>query len=52
MPTTPETTVADVLRQVAVDLGKAWDDGHRSKQFDLDDMIEVLVTIADRLDPM
>ena len=43
--------VADAIRQVTIAMQKAIDDGHRSKMIDADDLVEVLLAIADQLDP-
>jgi hypothetical protein len=43
--------IADVLREVAMSLEKAIDDGHRSRSIDANDLVETLLAIADRLDP-
>ena len=52
MPKTkPTDTIADVLRDVAMSLEKAIDDGHRSRSIDAYDLVETLLTIADRLEP-
>lgn len=52
MPRTrPTDSIADGLRDVAMSLEKAIDDGHRSRSIDAYDLVETLLTIADRLDP-
>lgn len=43
--------LVDVLREVAVALQTAVDDGHRSRAIDADDLVETLLAVADRLDP-
>jgi len=43
--------LADILREVTVSVQQALESGHRSRPIDADDLIEVLLTIADRLDP-
>jgi hypothetical protein len=49
--TKPTDAIADVLRDVAMSLEKAIDDGHRSRSIDAYDLVETLLAIADRLDP-
>jgi hypothetical protein len=52
MPKTkPTDAIADVLREVAMSLEMAIDDGHRSRSINADDLVETLLAIADRLDP-
>lgn len=48
--TTPEFKVADAIREVTAAMQKAIADGYRSRMIDADDLIEVLLSIADRLD--
>ena len=43
--------LADVIRDVTASVQKAIDEGYRSRMIDADDLVEVLLTIADRLDP-
>ena len=43
--------IADAIREVTACVQKAVDDGSRSRQIDADDLVEVLLSIADRLDP-
>lgn len=43
--------VADAIREVTAAIQKAIDDGHRSRVINADDLVEVLLSIADRLDP-
>jgi pyrimidine operon attenuation protein/uracil phosphoribosyltransferase len=43
--------IVDALREVAVALQTAVDEGHRSRAIDADDLAETLLSIADRLDP-
>lgn len=43
--------LADAIREVTAAVQKAIDDGHRSRMIDADDLVEVLLSIADRLDP-
>jgi len=43
--------VADAIRDVTVRVQQAIDSGHRSRRLDADDLVEVLLSIADRLDP-
>ena len=49
--TNPELRVADAIREVSVAMQQAIADGYRSRMIDADDLIEVLLSIADRLDP-
>ena len=48
---TPELQMADAIREVTAAVQRAINDGYRSRAIDADDLIEVLLTIADRLDP-
>lgn len=43
--------VADAIRQVTAKVQKAIDEGFRSRAIDADDLAEVLLAIADELDP-
>lgn len=43
--------VADAIREVTAAIQKAIEDGYRSRTIDADDLVEVLLSIADRLDP-
>ncbi len=43
--------VADAIREVTAAIQKAIKDGYRSRTIDADDLVEVLLSIADRLDP-
>ena len=45
------TKVADAIRKVTVAMQRAIDSGERSKAIDADDLIEVLLAVADELDP-
>jgi predicted RNA-binding Zn-ribbon protein involved in translation (DUF1610 family) len=49
--TNPTHQLADAIREVTIAMQKAIDDGHRSRMIDADDLVEVLLSIADRLDP-
>lgn len=49
--TNPELKIADAIREVTVAVQKAIADGYRSRMIDADDLVEVLLAIADRLDP-
>ena len=49
--TNPELKVADAIREVTVAMQKAIADGYRSRMIDADDLVEMLLAIADRLDP-
>lgn len=42
--------VVDVIRGAVADFQKAIEDGHQSTQIDADDLIEVLLVIAERLE--
>jgi hypothetical protein len=48
---TPEQTIADAIRNVTVAIQRAIENGERSRRIDVDDLIEVLLAVADRLDP-
>ena len=48
---TAEQKIADAMRSVSVKLVTAYEEGHRSSQFDIWDMTETLLAIADELDP-
>jgi predicted RNA-binding Zn-ribbon protein involved in translation (DUF1610 family) len=43
--------LVDAIRDVAASVPKAIADGYRSRAIDADDLVEVLLAIADRLDP-
>lgn len=43
--------VADAIRQVTAKVQKAIDEGYRSRAIDADDLVEVLLAVADELDP-
>ena len=45
------TQVADAIRHVTAKVQQAIDDGYRSRAIDADDLVEVLLAIADELDP-
>ena len=45
------TELADAIRHVTARMQQAIEDGLRSRSLDADDLIEVLLAIADRLDP-
>ncbi|MEW4530609.1 hypothetical protein [Maioricimonas sp. JC845] len=47
----PQLNMADAIREVTVAMQKAIVDGYRSRMTDADDLVEVLLAIADRLDP-
>lgn len=49
--TNPDLKIADAIREVTAAMQKAIADGYRSRMIDADDLIEVLLSIADRLDP-
>lgn len=40
----------DAIREVTASVQKAIDEGYRSRQIDADDLVEVLLAIADRLE--
>ena len=41
----------DAIREVAAAMEREVEDGHRSAQISAHDLIEILLAIADRLDP-
>ena len=43
--------LADAIRDVTASMQRAIDEGFRSRHIDADDLIEVLLAIADKLDP-
>jgi len=43
--------VADAIRMVTAKVQQAIDEGYRSRAIDADDLVEVLLAIADELDP-
>jgi hypothetical protein len=45
------TNITDAIRNVTARVQRAIDDGHRSRAIDADDLVEVLLAIADELDP-
>ncbi|WP_437226536.1 hypothetical protein SH661x_004636 [Planctomicrobium sp. SH661] len=47
----PKHELADAIRDVTASVQKAIDEGYRSRAIDADDLVEVLLAIADRLDP-
>ena len=49
-PSPPEV-VADAIRDVTATMQKLIDAGERSTHIDAEDLIEVLLSIADRIDP-
>lgn len=44
--------LADAIRTVTAKAQQAIDSGHRSRAIDADDLIEVLLAIAEELDPL
>ena len=48
--TTPDQRVADALRNVTAKIQNAIDRGERSRGIDADDLVEVLLCVADELD--
>jgi hypothetical protein len=49
--TTPTQLVADALRKVTATMQKELDDGHRSRDIDAHDLVDILLSVADELDP-
>lgn len=49
--TNPNHQLADALRDVTAAMQQAIDEGFRSRMIDADDLVEVLLSVADRLDP-
>lgn len=49
--TNPNHPLADAIREVTLSVQTAIADGYRSRMIDADDLVEVLLAIADRLDP-
>lgn len=49
--TNPHPQLADAIREVSVAMQKAIADGYRSRMIVAYDLVEVLLAIADRLDP-
>ena len=49
--TNPELRIADAIREVTVVMQRAITDGYRSQMIDANDLVEVLLAVADRLDP-
>lgn len=47
----PEHHVADAIRKVTIAVQHAIEEGHRSRMIDADDLVEMLLAIADQLDP-
>lgn len=45
------TAIADAIRNVAAKVQRAIDDGFRSRAIDADDLVEILLAIADEIDP-
>ena len=45
------TQVADAVRKVTVAMQQAIDSGERSRAIDADDLMQVLLAVADELDP-
>jgi hypothetical protein len=46
-----EQKLADAIRDVTASVQRAIDHGDRSRRIDADDLVDVLLSIADRLDP-
>ena len=49
--TNPNHQLVDAIREVTGGVQRAIADGYRSRMIDADDLVEVLLAIADRLDP-
>ncbi|GIX04609.1 MAG: hypothetical protein KatS3mg114_0478 [Planctomycetaceae bacterium] len=49
--TNPNHPLADAIREVTASVQTAVAEGYRSRMIDADDLVEVLLAIADRLDP-
>lgn len=49
--TAAKSAVADALRSVTAKCQNAYADGHRSAQVDLDDVVEILLSVADEISP-
>ena len=49
--TTTVQKIADAIREVTASVQTAIDEGQRSTEIDAHDMVEVLLAIADKLDP-
>jgi hypothetical protein len=49
--TTTKTHVADAIRYVTAAMQKEINNGDRSTEIDADDLIDVLLAIADEIDP-
>lgn len=47
----PELKMADAIRNVTMAVHLAIEDGNRSRVIDANDLVEVLLAIADQLDP-
>jgi hypothetical protein len=45
----PEHKLADAIRNVTIAVQKAISDGHWSRMIDADDLVEILLAIADQL---
>ena len=43
--------IADAIRKVTVRMQQALDEGRRSRMLDAQDLIDILLAIADELDP-
>jgi chorismate mutase len=51
MTKTDPQAVADAIREVTARMQDALEGGRRSSRLDAEDLVEVLLAIADRLDP-
>ena len=49
--TNPVHQTADAIREVTASVLTAIEEGYRSQMIDADDLVEILLAIADRLDP-
>jgi hypothetical protein len=47
----PNHQLADAIRNVTIAMQNAIENGHRSRVIDADDLVEVLLAIADQLEP-
>ncbi len=48
---TPEHKIADTIRKVMIAVQNAIEEGYRSSMIEADDLVDVLLAIADELDP-
>lgn len=45
------TKIADAIRHVTAAVQRELDEGHRSHMIDADDVVQILLAIADQVDP-